>query len=245
MKVSTSTKAFIGLMAAASLFVLFQAFNLHTSVELPRFLAILALTLVAARFKVSLPGLSGSMSVTLPFILVSLIQMSFAETLIITVGSVLVQSWASGRQPKLIQVLFNVCNVANAIGLAYFAIHMGRVQSYAPVAAVLVAVATTVYLLANTLCVAAVIALTESKNFFSVWQEVCLLSFPYYVVSAGLATMVLSINVYFGLESSIAVLPVAFMLFQSYRRFFRAPQKQTSAGLGMVNATAKAAVTNA
>ena len=43
MKVSTSTKAFIGLMAAASLFVLFQAFNLHTSVELPRFLAILAL----------------------------------------------------------------------------------------------------------------------------------------------------------------------------------------------------------
>ena len=134
-------------------------------------------------------------------------------------------------------------NVANAIGLAYFAIHMGRLQSYAPIAAVLVAIGTAVYLLANTLCVAAVIALTESKNFFSVWQEVCLLSFPYYVVSAGLATMVLNINAYFTLESSIAVLPVAYMLFQSYRRFFRTPQRQTSAGLGM--ATAKAAVSNA
>ena len=100
MKVTNSTRFFVGLMAAASLFVLFQAFTHRTTVELPRFLAILALTLVAARFKVTLPGLSGSMSVTLPFILVSLIQMSFAETLIITCSSVLVQSWASGRQPK-------------------------------------------------------------------------------------------------------------------------------------------------
>jgi len=236
MKVTSSTKAFIGLMAAASLFVLFQAFTHRTTVELPRFLAILALTLVAARFKVTLPGLSGSMSVTLPFILVSLIQMSFAETLIITCSSVLVQSWASGRQPKPIQVLFNVCNVANAIGLAYFAIHFGRLQSFAPVAAVLVALATAVYLLANTICVAAVIALTESKNFFTVWQEVCLLSFPYYVVSAGLASMVLSINAYFTLESSVAVLPIAYMLFQSYRRFFRQPKKETSSGFGMARA---------
>ena len=236
MKVSNAAKMFIGLMAAASLFVLFQAFTNRTSVELPRFLAILALTLVAARFKVSLPGLNGSMSVTLPFILVSLLQMSFLETLIVTVSSVLVQSWASGRQPKPIQVLFNVCNVANAIGLAYFAIHFGRLQSFAPVAAVLVALATAVYLLANTICVAAVIALTESKNFFTVWQEVCLLSFPYYVVSAGLASMVLSINAYFTLESSVAVLPIAYMLFQSYRRFFRQPKKETSSGFGMARA---------
>jgi hypothetical protein len=236
MKVTNATKSFIGLMAIGSLFVLFQAFTHRQPVELPRFLAILALTLVAARFKVTLPGLSGSMSVTLPFILVSLMQMSFAETLIVTCSSVLVQSWASGRQPKPIQVLFNVCNVANAIGLAYFAIHFGRLQSFAPVAAVLVALATAIYLLANTICVAAVIALTESKNFFTVWQEVCLLSFPYYVVSAGLATMVLSINAYFTLESSVAVLPIAYMLFQSYRRFFRQPKKETSSGFGMARA---------
>lgn len=236
MKVTNATKSFIGLMAIGSLFVLFQAFTHRQPVELPRFLAILALTLVAARFKVTLPGLSGSMSVTLPFILVSLVQMSFAETLIVTCSSVLVQSWASGRQPKPIQVLFNVCNVANAIGLAYFAIHFGRLQSYAPIAAVLVALATAVYLLANTIPVAIVIALTESKNVFTVWQEVCLLSFPYYVVSAGLATMVLSINAYFTLESSIAVLPIAYMLFQSYRRFFRQPKKETSSGFGLARA---------
>jgi hypothetical protein len=241
MKVSNAAKMFIGLMAAASLFVLFEAFTHRTSVELPRFLAILALTLVAARFKVSLPGLNGSMSVPLPFILVSLLQMSFLETLIVTVSSVLVQSWASGRQPKPIQVLFNVCNVANAIGLAYFAIHMGRLQSFVPVAAVLIAISTAVYLMANTVPVATIISLTESKNVFTVWQEVSLLSFPYYVVSAGLAAMVLSINGYFGLESSIAVLPVAYMLFQSYRRFFRSPKKETSSGFGLAQAASAAA----
>jgi hypothetical protein len=241
MKVTNATRFFVGLMAAGSLFVLFQAFTHRQPVELPRFLAILALTLVAARFKVTLPGLNGSMSVTLPFILVSLLQMSFAETLIVTCSSVLVQSWASGRQPKPIQVLFNVCNVANAIGLSYFVIHMGRLQSYVPVSAVLIAISTAVYLLANTIPVAAVIALTESKNAFTVWQEVSLLSFPYYVVSAGLAAMVLSINAYFGLESSIAVLPIAYMLFQSYRRFFRSPKKETSSGFGMAQAASAAA----
>jgi hypothetical protein len=89
--------------------------------------------------------------------------------------------------------------------------------------------------------VAAVIALTESKNAFTVWQEVSILSFPYYVVSAGLAAMVLSINAYFGLESSIAVLPVAYMLFQSYRRFFRAPAKERKTGFGMAQAASAAA----
>ena len=241
MKVNNTTRFFIGLVAAGSLFVFFQAFMLRQSVELPRFLAILALTLVAARFKVTLPGLNGSMSVTLPFILVSLLQMSFPETLIVACSSVLVQSWSSGRQPKPIQVLFNVCNVANAIGLAYFAIHIGRLQSFAPLGTVLAAIATAVYLLANTIPVAAVISLTESKNVFTVWQEVCLLSFPYYVVSCGLAVMVLSINAYFGLESSIAVLPVAYMLFQSYRRFFRVPKKETSSGFGMARAQSAAA----
>ena len=85
------------------------------------------------------------------------------------------------------------------------------------------------------------IALTESKNAFTVWQEVSLLSFPYYVVSCGLAAMVLSINAFFALESSVAVLPVAYMLFQSYRRFFRVPKKERATGFGMAQAASAAA----
>lgn len=227
-------------MAAGSLFVLFQAFMHRQPVELPRFLAILALTLVAARFKVTLPGLTGSMSVTLPFILVSLLQMSFPETLLITCASVLLQSWASGRQPKPIQVLFNVFNVTNAIGLSYFVIHQGQFASHVPTS-LLVAVSTATYLLANTIPVSVVIALTENKNAITVWKEVCLLSFPYYIVSCGLAAMVLSFNAFFALESSVAVLPVAYMLYQSYRRFFRSPAKERATGFGMAQAASAAA----
>ncbi len=220
MKMSITTRLFLGLVAAGSLFVTVQAFLQRQAIDVPRFLAILAFVLVASRFKVTLPKVNGSMSVTLPFILVSLMQMSFLEALIVTCGSALMQSLGSGqKKPKPIQVLFNVSNLANAIGLAYFAIHQGLVASGLPASALVVAVAATVYFLANTVPVAVIISLTEGKNVFRIWREVFLWSFPYYVTSAGLAAMIGSLHHYLSWETML-LLPVAYALYTSYRMYF-------------------------
>ena len=227
MKMSITTRLFLGLVATGSLFVTVQAFVQRQTIDVPRFLVILAFVLVASRFKVTLPKLNGSMSVTLPFILVSLIQMSFLEALIVTCGSALIQSLGSGqKKPKPIQVLFNVSNLANAIGLAYFAIHQGPVASGLPASALVVAVAATVYFLANTIPVAAIIAMTEGKNMVSIWREVFLWSFPYYVTSAGLAAMIVGLHRFVSWETML-LLPVAYCLYVSYRTYFGNSRPET------------------
>lgn len=220
MKMSITTRLFVGLVAAGSLFVTAEAFMQRQAIDAPRFLVILAFVLVASRFKVTLPKLNGSMSVTLPFILVALMQLSFLEALIVTCGSALMQSFGSGqRKPKPIQLLFNVTNLANAIGLAYFAIHQGPVASGLPASALVVAVAATVYFLANTVPVSAIIAMTEGKNMVRIWREVFLWSFPYYVTSAGLAAMIASLHRYVSWETML-LLPVAYSLYASYKAYF-------------------------
>lgn len=228
MKMSITTRLFVGLVAAGSVFVSVQALLQRQAIDVTRFLVILAFVLVASRFKVTLPKLNGSMSVTLPFILVALMQMSFLEALIVTCGSALMQSLGSGqKKPKPIQVLFNISNLANAIGLAYLAIHQQPVASGLPASALVVAVAATVYFLANTIPVSAIIAMTEGKNMFSIWREVFLWSFPYYVTSAGLAAMIASLHRYISWETML-LLPVAYALFVSYKMYFSAPRKQPS-----------------
>jgi hypothetical protein len=220
MKMSFTTRLFVGLVAAGSVFVTVEALLQRQAIDVTRFLVILAFVLVASRFKVTLPKLNGSMSVTLPFILVALMQMSFLEALIVTCGSALMQCLGSGqKKPKPIQVLFNISNLANAIGLAYLAIHQQPVASGLPASALVVAVAATVYFLANTIPVSAIIAMTEGKNMFSIWREVFLWSFPYYVTSAGLAAMIASLHRYISWETML-LLPVAYALYISYRMYF-------------------------
>jgi len=197
MKMSITTRLFVGLVAAGSVFVSVQALLQRQAIDVTRFLVILAFVLVASRFKVTLPKLNGSMSVTLPFILVALMQNELP-------GGVDRHLWLSpdavlGKWPektKANSVLFNISNLANAIGLAYLAIHQQPVASGLPASALVVAVAATVYFLANTVPVSAIIAMTEGKNMFSIWREVFLWSFPYYVTSAGLAAMIASLHRY-------------------------------------------------
>ena len=221
MKISNTTRIFIGLVALASLAVIAKAVQLQEPISWMRFLVVLAAALVAARFKVALPKLTGSMSVTLPFILIAFTQCSFAETLIVTCGSVLMQSFGTaGRKPKLIQVIFNVANVANAIGLAYYVTRHMVLKSGIAGSIVAIATAATVYFLANTLPVAIVIGLSEAKNVVKIWSEVFSCSFPYYVVSAGLASMTVAFNRQIW-ETAIAVLLVAFGLYRSFSTYFR------------------------
>ncbi len=179
MKLSNTTRLFIGLVALSSLGVIAFGVETRQAFSWDRFLVILAAVLVAARFKVSLPKLNSSMSVTLPFILIALTQLSFLETLIVTVGSVVMQSVGNGqKKPQPIQLLFNCSNVANAIGLAYFVVHHMSVQPGLAGSIMAIAAAGTVYFLANTVPVAVVISLAEGKNVLTIWQNVFLLSFP-------------------------------------------------------------------
>src|SRR4051812_862295 len=70
-------------------------------------IALLVVTLIASRLKVKLPGVTGSMSVNLPFILLAAGRLSMVEAVGIGCLAGLVQSYPSKNGFQISKVLFN------------------------------------------------------------------------------------------------------------------------------------------
>ena len=82
-------------------------------------------------------------------------------------------------------------------------------------------------------------SLSEGKAAGQIWLSLAQLSFPYYVVSAGISTMVQSVGSHMGWGLALAVFPVMYVIHRSYRLYFgrmvealRPPVMARAAGAG-------------
>jgi hypothetical protein len=216
------TKIFIGatMLSAASAagYATFLSHSLH-----PYFaLTVLALAAVTSRMKVKLPGINGNMSVNLPFLLTAVVNLSAAEAVVIACVSTLVQCWPrKGAKAKPEQLIFNISMMAFASCLASLVLHtelLSRVGSGPNPAGMVLATATL--FLAQTVPVAAIVALSEGKAAGAIWWQLAHLSFPYYVVSAGVSSIVHTVSAHMGWELALAVFPVMYGIHRSYRLYF-------------------------
>lgn len=221
METQTPAKLFITLVALSGLAVLgYGALHLHLSNVL-RFMLFLLVAVLASRLKLKLPGLTGNMSVNLPFILIGLAEFSLPETLAVASVSTLCQSFPKGgRQPRLAQVLFNVATVAIAVGIA--AVAMSRTALHLGVLSrsLLVVVATVTFFMVNTVPVAAIVSLTEGLKLVKVWQAIFAWSFPYYVLSGGVASVVASLDRYVGWYLPLGLLLLMYGTYRSFKLYF-------------------------
>src|SRR3974390_639600 len=175
------TRLYIATIVAMGSLILVYG-GLHWASHQPiRFCAYLLLAVGASRLKVNLPGITGTMSVNFLFILLSILELSLAETLAVGVAAILMQCLHRGR-PRLVQVLFNVCATSIAIGASFCVYHLALFNIHYNNPAILLVGTACMYFVANTVPVAAVIALTEEKSLKSVWEEAYFWSFPYYLV---------------------------------------------------------------
>ena len=233
---TTSAKFFIALVALCGLGTMVFAVQFHQQpVVWTRFFVFLAVTLFAARCNVSLPGITGSMSVNVPFILIAVTQLSMWEAVFIACGSALVQCLMSSRKTNAVKLLFNVCNMANATGLAYFLYTLHVQDAELPAHSLLLIAAVAGYFLVNTIPVAIIISLTERQNPAKLWSRVFLWTFPYYLLSAGLAFLAGSVMRLVGWETAVGLLPVMFGVYISYRMYF---SQQSSGDHTMARAAA-------
>ena len=53
-----------------------------------------------------------------------------------------------------------------------------------------------------------------------VWLSIVQLSFPYYVLSAGMTSMVNLVSHHFGWQAALVVFPVMYGIYHSYRLYF-------------------------
>jgi hypothetical protein len=82
--------------------------------------------------------------------------------------------------------------------------------------------ATITLFLGQTVPVAGIVALSEAKSIRHVWLSLAQLSFPYYVVGAGVTSMVQAMTSHLGWGLALAVFPVMYAIHRSYRLYFTA-----------------------
>ena len=213
-----ATRVYIGVIIALGVAVLTYS-ALHSSTSDPlKFFCYLLVALLASRLKVNLPGVTGTMSVNFLFILLGIIELSFSETLILGCSAILVQCISRDR-PRPVQVAFNICASAFAIAFAYGTYSWARSHPAINHPSMLLLLGASAYFVANTLPVAAVISLTESKPLRNVWSECYFWSFPYYLMGAGIAGFMSWLNRFFAWQTSMLVLPTAYLVYRSYRLY--------------------------
>jgi len=217
-------KTFIGAMMLAAVTAAgYAGFTTH-SLHLYFALAVLALASATSRMKVKLPGIDGTMSVNLPFLLTAIVNLSAAEAVAISCVSTAVQCWPrKDAKLKPEQMAFNISMMALATTLASLMFHAQWFSrtgwSSNPTGLVLAAVTLFV---GQTAPVAAIIALSEDKAAGPIWWSLAHLSFPYFVVSAGVGSMVQTVSAHMGWGLALAVFPVMYGIHRSYRLYFSA-----------------------
>jgi hypothetical protein len=240
----TKAKVMIGMVAAASLCALSFgiAFGIASGVASggggwqaqtllqPQLLLLLVAAALSSRFKVKLPGMTSSMSGSLPVILLAVTQLGLFASLLVAVTAAVAQSYSGGNKTRPIQFVFNACTLLNAAGLAYLAYHSQFFAAHASTHMLSLVLAASIYFLANTAPVAGIIGLTENANPFALWHKVFLWSFPNYVIGAGLTAIVSTFSTISGLTAMTTLMAVLFAVYQSYKMYVdRSGQTQLEA----------------
>lgn len=187
------------------------------SQDIFRFVCYLALAIFASRLKVSLPGISGALSVLFIFILFAIVEMSLPEALFIGCAAILMQClWNYRQRPKWHQVLFNLGSMAITVVASGAVYHASLLTQSRLEPALRLVVTATVFFLMNTFPVAAAIALTERRTLRSVWRECYIWSFPYYLLGAVVVGAASSLNRHFGWQTALLAIPVVYLIYRSY-----------------------------
>lgn len=184
------------------------------------FAVYLLMTILASCLKVSLPNVTGTMSVWFLFVLIGFVELSFGETLVLAGGATLMQTfWHAKDRPRLIQIIFNPTSVAIAI-LAGFATYHSSIWAHIGIGFPLpLGVAAIVFFVLNTGPVAMAIALTENKSGAKVWRECYFWCLPYYVLGASIAALFSYLARRFGWEILVMALPLVVFMFRSYANY--------------------------
>ena len=214
---SRGAKLYISAVILLGAGVLITELARWQSEDLIRFLCYFALAIVASRLKVSLPGVTGALSVLFIFILFSIVELSLPEALVLGCASILVQCLSNYRQrPKWHQVLFNVGSIAMTVAASGAVYHSGILLKGRLEPALLLVSTATVFFLMNTFPVAGAIALTERRSLREVWRACYVWSFPYYLLGALIAGGASALNRYFGWQTALLAVPIVYLIYRSY-----------------------------
>jgi hypothetical protein len=217
----SDAKVYIFLVTAAGIGAMVYAFlNPPWPHDLFQLCTYFVLGLLAATFKLRLPGLTGTMSIGFVVVLLSAFQLTLAESMFIACSGVLVQClWRPDRRPKPVQVFFSVSAVALSLLLAYECSAVVRTKYHMEPVSIVLAVATCLYFMANSLLFSGVMSLVKREPLRQVWQSCYLFAFPYYLLGGVVTGIMAASGREFGWRPSLLILPVMSLIYLFYRLY--------------------------
>jgi diguanylate cyclase (GGDEF)-like protein/putative nucleotidyltransferase with HDIG domain len=217
---SQHAKAFIWLIAFMGVAEMLAGALQWQTNDAQRFICYLAVALASSLLKVSLPGITGTLSLNFLFVLIGIVELSVSEILIVASSATLVQClWRAKERPKIAQVVFNMASVAIAVSVAGWLYRVPFLRGSKLGEPLALALVAGVYFVANTFPAAVVTSLREGKALRAIWNDCYFWTFPYYIVGAGVAEIVHIGNRQFGWQVFVFVLPLAYLFFRSYRLY--------------------------
>jgi putative nucleotidyltransferase with HDIG domain len=211
-RIFLSSVLFLGLVAMVS-----EAtqFTVSEPVKLACFSVI---ALVAATLKVTIPGITGTLSVNYVIVLIGLTELSLPECLFAGTVAAIVQCYAHAqRRPSAIQLLFNVANFGISIVCCQSVYSSPYLRAQGLGTLMLLTLSSIAYFLMNTFAVTGIISLTESKSLLRIWKECYLWSFPFFFIGAGIAWAFHRVAALYGWQIATLGLPGIYILYSAYR----------------------------
>jgi PAS domain S-box-containing protein len=220
---SLKTRIYVGLVISLGAAILGDGLYHWESSNLLRFLFFVALAIPASCLKVTLPGVTGTMSMLFIFLLKGVVDLPLAEALVMGAVCVAAQSfWQAKMRPRAIHVLFSVAAIQISVATAYFTYHSTAAWSNS----LRLLVTASVLFIANTFPVAVVIALTEGKAIGRVWSGSYFWCFPYYLVGASVVGLFTFVSAMFDWRAGVLILPVVYVIYRSYHLYLNQLQNE-------------------
>ena len=224
---STLAKSYLLLVWAAAGTVLFLACRTPSPFT-PVFLAYLLGAVASSGLKVRLPGVTGTLSVNFVFVLTAIIDLPLSQTLLLGCCAAVAQSWIRSRGgTSLVQVAFNVGNMAISVLAGYRAFHSPFFAGALAHLPIQLLAATAAFYLVNTALVGGIISLAERKSFVRVWRASFGWVLVHYLVGAAIAAVLHVSVASIGWSSWLLILPVLYLIYRSYKLYLHSLQEAT------------------
>ena len=213
-------RIFIGTVCAIGTLISIAALGQWSPHNLTRALCFLAVSAIASALKVTLPTITGTMSVNFLFILIGIVDLDFPSTLIIgCTGSLIQCLWKSRTRPKPFQVVFNTSAMAVSVATSYYIYHSHLSGLPSDTNPVRLGITACVFFLMNTIPVAAAIGMTERKSLTRIWYDCYFWCFPYYLGGASIAWILSVLSRQTHWQASLVLIPVIYFIYRSYRTY--------------------------
>src|SRR5579872_3401121 len=213
-------RIYVGSVCVAGTLITTGALSQWNPHNLTRALCFLVVSAIASALKVTLPTITGTMSVNFLFILIGIVELDLPSTLIIgCTGSLIQCLWKSKTKPKPFQVIFNTAAMATSVAASYYVYHAQMAAMPSDANPVRLGITACVFFLMNTIPVAAAIAITEGKSLTRIWYDCYFWCFPYYLGGASIAWILSVLSRQTNWHASLVLIPVIYFIYRSYRTY--------------------------